>query len=434
LILTAKKRLAPACDQWRHDSPYIFLSRAKLLSCSDSLSSHQGFEFLIKREPRNRAPFSKEAAARGCVYWEYHLHLDYLSLAVALFATALLSGLVFAFGGSLASRVGLVDIPGGRKRHHGAVPLTGGAGLFLGILCGILIIRPQIEGFGALASALTLLFITGLVDDHRDLPALVKLLLQICAAVIVVHADSARIGGLGNLFYAGPLNLGWFSEPFTVVCIVAYVNALNMSDGIDGLAGSVALVAIAALMVATGRRHFVAEFQLLALFASGLLVFLVFNARHPLREKAGVFLGDSGSLLVGFFVAWAVIHVAVVRQHGPIVTSSAALWIVGLPAIDLIVATTRRIIRRRSPFSADREHLHHILLAAGFSVNSTVAIIAGTSAAMAAIGLIGMYAKVNEIVMFAFFLAFLAACAYIFLRAWHMTRILQSIRKRFARG
>lgn len=359
------------------------------------------------------------------------MHWNLLILSVSCAACGLVAALVYGFGKPLAIKTGLVDLPGGRKHHQGAVPLTGGTGLFLGLAAGLAIYQPEIPGLWASSLACALLFVTGLIDDRFEVRAAYKLLVQIVAAAIVVYWGGAKINGLGNLFYAGPLELGWFGGPFSIACIVAYTNALNMSDGIDGLAGTLGLVAVASLLYATGIRHNQDMFALLAILACGLVTFLIFNARHPLRNRAALFLGDSGSLLIGFSVAWAVIYVTVNHKGAPIISSSAALWLVGLPVLDLTLVMARRMLRGRSPFAPDREHLHHLLLVAGFSVNTTVLTIATASACMSTIGLLGMRFRVPEAIMFSLFAVVTFACAMALSRAWRFSRALQWVRRRF---
>lgn len=348
------------------------------------------------------------------------------SLILAVLLTACVTSLTYWLSAPLAQRFDLVDCPGGRKHHEGNIPLTGGIGLFLGLIAGLLYLQPDLPGILPLISAVCLLFVVGLLDDLIDLPAGWKLLAQITAACIVMFWGGLQIRGLGNLFHNGLFNLGPFSMPFTLLAIVGYVNALNMADGIDGLAGTLALTTTCALIYLSYTNGLEAEFGTLCLFATCLIVFLVFNARHPLREKAGLFLGDSGTLILGFIVAWFVIHIFTIRPAISDTQSITALWIVAFPILDLLIVMLRRVLRGRSPFSADREHLHHVLLAAGFSVNKTVILIGGMSAAFAIFGLAGSALRIGETNMFLIFVAVAYVATFILFRAWRVVRFLEN--------
>lgn len=346
-------------------------------------------------------------------------------VAAAAFASAI-TALAIVILSPLARRVGLTDRPGGRKQHEGQIPLIGGIAIFIGCTVGLSYSGAVIPGFHAFVTAISLLFVTGVVDDYLDVPALIKLAIQIGAALIMVYWGDLRIDGLANLFAPGPFYLGDFSAPFTVLAVVGYINAINMSDGIDGLAGSLTLVSALALLVAAYSASLAGETVFLTIFSATVFVFLIFNARHPLRAKAGIFLGDAGSLLCGFVIAWFVVHLAVVRPRA--IDAATALWIVGVPFIDMIAVMVKRVLKGRSPFSADREHFHHLLLTAGFSVNYTVLIIAGLAAMFAFVGLIGQKLEAPGYVLFYLFVSVFMIAFVLLQFAWRATRLLARLR------
>lgn len=342
------------------------------------------------------------------------------------FATTTFAGAVTALAivvlSPLAKKIGLVDYPGGRKQHEGDIPLVGGMAIFIGMVAGLVYSNTTIPHFHAFVTVASLLFIVGLVDDFLDIPAIVKLLAQITAALIMIYAGDLRIDGLANLFFEGSFYLGIFSVPVTILAIVGYINAINMTDGVDGLAGSLTLTTILALMTAAYLAGYAQDFTYLGVFSACIVVFLIFNARHPLRKKAGVFLGDAGSLICGFIVTWFVIHLATVKPRA--IEAATALWFIAIPFIDLIAVMLKRALRGKSPFAADREHFHHLLLAAGFSINQTVLIIFGLALLSAGFGLFGQYMAIPGNIMFYIFTGIFIWSILVLRKAWKVTKFL----------
>lgn len=275
-----------------------------------------------------------------------------------------------------AIRSGLVDLPSARKRHHGAVPLTGGLAIFLGFM---LVVLPQDGLRLALAPLLlcmTAMLLLGLYDDLRDVAALRKLLLQIVIATGLTVASGVEINVLGDLFGLGRMGLGVFSLPFTVLCMVLMVNAVNMADGLDGLAGGA--VAIICLLLALvgwldgAPPKLVACCLILAAATGG---FLLFNYRLPVRGRLKAFMGDSGSMMLGLAVAW--LAIAIATADSARVYPLTIGWILVIPAADTLSLFVRRLQCGRSPFAPDRTHFHHLLSRLGLSVPATVAVLHG---------------------------------------------------------
>lgn len=355
------------------------------------------------------------------------MEIDLGRLIASTVLAGCLTAIAIAFLSPIARRVGLTDCPGGRKQHEGDIPLIGGIAIVIGAAAGLLYASVAIPGLHAFVTALSLLFAIGVIDDYLDIPAILKLIAQIIAAFIMVYWGDLRIDGLANMFFPGALYLGPLSVPVTVLAVVGYINAINMSDGVDGLAGSLTLVSLLALLFVAWDKNLAAETYYLAVFAASILVFLIFNARHPLRAKAGIFLGDAGSLLCGFIVAWFLVHLATMKPRA--IDAPTALWIVGVPFIDMVAVMLRRIVRKKSPFSADREHFHHLLLSAGFTVNQAVVAIAGLAATFSVIGLCGQYMNVpGPLLFYAFFILFVIALLAL-MYAWRVQKMLASIRK-----
>lgn len=288
----------------------------------------------------------------------------------------------------LAQAMGIMDIPGVRRVHQDATPRLGGLAVALTALTMLALVLTLDNVIGqafrgarteviALVAGSLLVLLAGVLDDIRGLRVSTKLLVQIAAAVLVC-AFGIRIGSIS---IAGiTLNLGWLSWPLTILWIVGVTNALNLIDGIDGLAAGIALIAcgaITALAVHLGQP--VMAVLMLALTGS-LTGFLLFNF-HPAR----VFLGDGGSLFLGFIVAAGSVMSA---------TKSAMLLGLGLPAlalgvpiVDTLFSVLRRALKRRSIVAPDRGHIHHRLLAMGVSQPWATVLIWAVTLALTGVGL-----------------------------------------------
>lgn len=354
--------------------------------------------------------------------------MDSVSIVYGILAAALVCAVAIPLLAPLARRIGLMDHPGGRKRHRGAVPLTGGLAIYLGLVTAVAMQPDLFRAPGPLLAGAGLLLIVGVIDDIFELRAVYKLLAQIAAAAIMVGPGANRISGLSNLFYEGPLLFGPFGDIFTIVATLAMINAVNMSDGIDGLAGSLCAVTLTALGFAAWYAGLSGPLLMIGSALACVLVFLFFNARHPLRPPTPSFLGDSGSMVCGFVVAWFLVELA--KTPVGAINSATVLWIAAVPVMDLTVVMFRRIYKGRSPFSAGREHLHHLLQAAGFSCNQIIAIIAGYAAVLAVIGMTTYLAKVPEPVMFYSFFALGLVNIWILRNAWRAKKTLRRLARR----
>jgi len=295
--------------------------------------------------------------------------LDSLAFLAALIATAVLIPPL----ARIAPRFHLIDEPAGRRLHEGRIPLVGGLAMGVVFLaayaaCGL---AQSLSGYLLLAMTITLA--GGLLDDAHEISSRAKFAFQIAAAAALVLPGSALLTHLGYLLSEDLFTLGRWSTPLTIFGIVGVTNALNMSDGMDGLAGSLALAATlcfgAVAMVAGNAGIFTAA----CITAGALLGFLLYNTRSPWRSHALVFMGDTGSQILGLVLAWFAITLAM--QPNPAMAPISAVWILALPIVDTVTIMTRRVLRGKSPFQADREHLHHILLALGLSSGQIVALL-----------------------------------------------------------
>lgn len=324
----------------------------------------------------------------------------------------------------LARVSGLVDRPDSRKRHEGEIPLVGGLAIWTAFALLSLWLLPLPAGLPAFLLASGMLLLLGVTDDLLDLPARYRLGVQLAAGLVASLAGGVLVSDLGLLVGdgSGALMLGLFALPFTLLCFAAGINAFNMADGLDGLAGGLALVSLAGLAVAVALAGQWRALGLLLLLAGALAAFLLFNLRSPWRARASVFLGDSGSMFLGFALTWFLLGVSQGEQRA--IAPVTALWLVALPLFDMASVMLRRVLRGRSPFVSDREHFHHVLLMARFTQGESVGIMVTGAALLAAIGLAGQLLGVPEAWMLLGFLCLFAAHFFLMLRSWRVMRFL----------
>lgn len=347
----------------------------------------------------------------------------YPTLTVAAFLTAVAA---LPLLNRMALGIGWVDKPDERKVHHGTIPLTGGLAVVVAVavsVAGCAALRPEVLGpmdarllswpmapwpfmLAGLTAGLIACFLVGFWDDRYPLQARYRLLAQAFAALLAAAAGNA-LHSMGTTFSPVPLGLALFALPVTVVALAGVANAWNMSDGLDGLCGGYAVVALVAFagcarLVDADARSVQAFSELgpvILPFLGGVAGFLVYNLRHPWRERAASFLGDAGSMSLGFLVGWVAVRLA--SGYGPSsMPPVVAVWIVCLPLVDMFSCMIRRPFEGRTPMSADRRHLHHLLMAHGLSVRQTVFALHALAATGAATGIAAWRIGVPSYVMF----------------------------------
>lgn len=265
-----------------------------------------------------------------------------------------------------AGMLGFVDAGGERKVHAGAVPRNGGLAIFAGFLVSVLLWVPLRGDLADYLAAATVLVVFGALDDRLDLDYRLKFFGQVLAAAVVAFSGAAVIREVP------PFLGGELPEPaavaLTVFVLVAVTNAVNLSDGLDGLAGGISLLAAAGLLVLGLGGGDPAVLVVLAALAGAVLGFLRFNT-YPAR----LFMGDSGSQFLGF--SCGVLAILVTQRANPALSPVLPLLLLGLPILDTLTVMVGRLARGQSPFHADRTHLHHRLLAAGFGQFEAVGLI-----------------------------------------------------------
>lgn len=300
----------------------------------------------------------------------------------------------------IASRVGLVDtpVPGGRKTHVNATPLVGGLGIFIGILCISVITQGTFTEFGSLLSLSALVLFIGTVDDAKELTVLARTIGHGLIALVMAVVADVQLSSLGNLLAFGEINLGIFSIPVTIFATLGVINAINMSDGIDGLSGTLLIVALGFVGILAFSNGHSGATSFIAIIIFSIAAFLSFNFRRPLRKKAAVYLGDAGSTMLGFMLAWLMINETqgVSASFPPVY----ALWFLAVPLFDTVNLLIKRPFRGNSPFDPAVDHLHHNLLSRGFSVEQVVLLITALALSLGGIGLVGFTLGASEPFMF----------------------------------
>jgi UDP-GlcNAc:undecaprenyl-phosphate GlcNAc-1-phosphate transferase len=320
-----------------------------------------------------------------------------MTIAILLLSFVVTIVFLFAFR-PVAGAIGLVDVPGGRKRHEGPVPLIGGIAMSAGLgFATSLIEHPEFWNPALLG--IYLLVIVGTIDDRFDLPPNVRLIAQTCAALLVVFASRLVVVSVGSpLFFSLPL--GPFGVPFTVLFIVTLINAFNVIDGIDGLAGGLALLSLGAMAIIGANTP---VFTLIAIVLSVIAAFLIFNLPLGFNRSVRTFMGDAGSTALGLTVASVGIFLS--QGISPRISPVIGLWLIAVPVFDLFSSVVRRLVDRRSPFAPDHEHLHHVLPENGLSRRGTLCLMLSIAFILAAIGIAGDALAIPDGVMMVGWLA-----------------------------
>jgi UDP-GlcNAc:undecaprenyl-phosphate GlcNAc-1-phosphate transferase len=292
-----------------------------------------------------------------------------LAFAAAMSITMALIPLLHRFAG----RMHVLDAPNPRKVHTSPIPRVGGMAMVAGALIPLLVWLGHDPLLAAYLVAALMLVVVGVWDDRIALSYQPKLAAQVVAALIIIKWGGVLIHSVtltDRIELPASLAIG-----LTVLFIVGVTNAINLSDGLDGLAGGTTLLSFCAiaLLALTARASFAATVAIT--IAGSLLGFLRYNT-YPAR----IFMGDGGSQFLGFTVA----TLSVLLTQGDPAAFSAALpvLLLGLPILDTLTVMVQRVVEGRSPFAADKNHIHHKLLAVGFDHHEAVMVIYALQAAL----------------------------------------------------
>ena len=317
---------------------------------------------------------------------------------------------------NLACKLDFMDIPDDRKIHLDPTPRIGGIVMALGASASILIWAPM-DGFvKAVLMGSGIVVIFGFVDDIRGLGFKSKFVGQILAALIVVLYGGIKIKTLSVITPVGFSFPDWVSIPFTVIVIVAVTNAINLSDGLDGLAGGVTLLSF----ICIGYLSYLDQFQAIEVI-SVAMVGAIFGLLRYNTHPATVFMGDAGSQLLGFIAITLALALTRKSSQTSIILT---LFMMGIPIIDTVCVITQRIFKGRSPFVADKNHIHHKLMQLGLYHSESVLSIYLLHAILVCLGfifrlnspwfLMALYVAYSGLIITAIFIAEA--------RGWHLKR------------
>ena len=308
-----------------------------------------------------------------------------MSQPVFVFAcTILVTILTICLMFNLSFKLGLVDLPGGRKKHKNLTQLIGGIGIFIGISVTIACLFTD-KIYLSYWIASLLLTVIGVTDDRYPLTFNVKFFTQFIALLIVIFFGHAVILNLGDLFGVGIIELSILSIPFTCFAMIGIINAVNMMDGVDGLTGCVSLAELLMLFFLANRIGLRQELLIITAFIGAVLSFLLFNFPSVFSLKRKIFLGDSGSMLLGLTLSWLCVRLTQGSNSYP---PALMLWVMALPLMDTIYLIFNRKARGVSAFKADRRHMHHILLQLNYTARQTTLILMSASFITGAIGIL----------------------------------------------
>ena len=294
----------------------------------------------------------------------------------------------------LAKKINLVDRPNERKLHQGLVPLVGGVSIYFTLMLALWF-KPDLlihsEVYVLCASVLVLM---GAFDDKYDVDYRIRLVVQILISCAMIFAAGLSLKSLGHIIFSYEIDLGPLGYIITIFAVLGAINAFNMVDGIDGLLGGLTIVTFGALAYISyvDGQLLLARFCLLMMIV--VIPYICLNLGFPFGVRKKVFMGDAGSMLIGFTVIWVLLQ----GTQGPKaqMTPVTALWLIAIPLMDMTCTMVRRIRKGVSPFKPDREHLHHICLRAGLSSHQALVVICGVATLLAVAGIVLEYGGVPE--------------------------------------
>jgi UDP-GlcNAc:undecaprenyl-phosphate GlcNAc-1-phosphate transferase len=320
----------------------------------------------------------------------------------------ILAFVVAHLGIAAGNAAGLVDVPDSRKRHSGAVPLTGGISVFVTLVIATFLfdVPPYTTGTLAIAG---FVFVLGVYDDVDHINPVLRLGIHYLCGALLAAWGGLAIVNVGNLLAMGDIPLLYMTIPLTALSFAGLSNAYNMVDGIDGLAGAtIALPLLVLYLLALNAGNPYAETLLLMLVP--LAVFLAFNLGPNSRLLPRMFLGDGGSVTLGFLVTASLVFFS--QGDNALIEPVTALWLVTVPLMDMLATMLRRAKNGRKLMQADRSHLHHTLMDLGLSDRQTLRLLVGWAVLCSLTGL-ALEAVPAYLSLLCYFLLFLGHCLFV---------------------
>ncbi|STP86288.1 Undecaprenyl-phosphate alpha-N-acetylglucosaminyl 1-phosphate transferase [Edwardsiella ictaluri] len=357
------------------------------------------------------------------------LTVNLLTLSSKFFLIFLFSMAFLLVARRVAKKIGLVDKPNYRKRHQGLIPLVGGISVYAGICFTFLFFKPYIPHATLYLICAGILVLVGALDDRFDISVKFRATVQALIAIAMMVAGGLYLRSLGFVLGPWELILGPFGYLVTLFAVWAAINAFNMVDGIDGLLGGLSCVTFAAMgiLLQWDGQPDLALWCFAIIAATLPYILLNLGVVGP-RFK--VFMGDAGSTLIGFTVIWILLESTQGRGHP--MNPVTALWVIAIPLMDMIAIMYRRLRKGMSPFSPDRQHIHHLIMRAGFTSRQAFVLITLAAVLLAAIGVLGEI-WLPEYAMMALFLLAFALYGYCIKRAWRVARMVKRFKRRLRR-
>jgi len=304
----------------------------------------------------------------------------YVIFIAAFLATAIATPIAIR----IAPKIGAMDIPKDNRRvHDHPIPRFGGIAIFCGILAGFIALMPLSRQVLGLLIGSGFIVLVGIIDDLKGLKPMVKLMLQVVAAVILWVSD-IRVTGLTNPFTANFVTFPmWISCLITVIWVVGITNTINLIDGLDGLAAGITFIASCAVAYTAYYKHMNETFALVLSIAGACLGFLIYNS-YP----AKIFMGDAGSMMLGFLMSSVSLIGIAPSKSAMLFSTIVPILVLALPIFDTAFAIVRRVINHKPIMQADKGHLHHRIMAMGFGQRRTVLALYCISAIMGVSGIL----------------------------------------------
>ena len=323
--------------------------------------------------------------------------MNLLTVSTDLISIFLFTTLFLFFARKVAKKVGLVDKPNFRKRHQGLIPLVGGISVYAGICFTFSIVNVYIPHAALYLACAGVLVFIGALDDRFDISVKIRATIQAAIGVIMMAVGKLYLSSLGYIFGPWEMVLGPFGYFLTLFAVWAAINAFNMVDGIDGLLGGLSSVSFAAMgLILWFDGQTSLAIWCFAMIAA-ILPYILLNL-GALGRRYKVFMGDAGSTLIGFTVIWI-------------------------------------LLKGMSPFSPDRQHIHHLIMRAGFTSRQAFVLITLAAAILASIGVLAEYSHfVPEWVMLVLFLLAFFLYGYCIKRAWKVARFIKRMKRRLRRN
>lgn len=285
----------------------------------------------------------------------------------------------------VAKKINLVDRPNERKQHQGVVPLIGGIAIYFTLIVALWMKPSFLISSDIYVLCASVLVLMGVIDDKYDVDYRIRLVVQILISCAMIFGAGLSLKSLGAVAFGYEVVLGPLSYIVTVFAVLGAINAFNMVDGIDGLLGGLTLTSFGGLAYINyiDEQIWLARFCLLMMIV--VIPYIILNLGLFFGVRRKVFMGDAGSMLIGFTVIWVLLQ----GTQGPKAQMYpvTALWLIAIPLMDMVAIMVRRVRKGSSPFKPDREHLHHICLRAGMSPRYTLCFICIWAMLLATIGI-----------------------------------------------